>query len=146
VRRPVLIAVAVVVFLLVAFGLARWLTTENGERNEVTQLLEDQLRGDADAMLARLEGCAERPACAAAVRDNARRLSGPGKLEIVRYDSGTSYSLGSASGPTRVVWKTPDRLTTVQCVGVEREGNVLSGLSVSLTSLSRPIGREAPCP
>ena len=144
-RRLAVIIAAVVVFLAISFGLARWLTTENAERDAVTQLLQAQARGDVPAMLDRLDGCAEDARCAATVRENARTLRSRGTLDVVAYDSGTSYSLGSASGPTRVVWKTPGRLTTVQCVAVKRKGNVLSGVSVSLTALSRPIGRTSAC-
>jgi hypothetical protein len=128
-----------------AFVLARWLTTENGERGRVVDLLDAQARGDVDAMLGEIDGCAARPTCAAAVRANASALRSPGKVEIVAYDSATSYALGATSGPTRVVWRTPDRLTTVQCVQVRRTGSVLSGLSVNVTALSEPIRRTASC-
>lgn len=144
-RRLAVIAAAVVVFLIVAFLLARWLTVENAERNDVTELLDAQARGDVRGMLDRMPGCAAQPACADAVRANARDLRSPGNVEIVLYESGTAYAAGAASGPTRVVWKTPSRLTTVQCVGVRRTGNVLTGVSVSLTSLSEPIGRQSDC-
>jgi hypothetical protein len=43
------------------------------------------------------------------------------------------------------VWKTPSRLTTVQCVQIRRTGNVLSGPSVTVTALSEPIDRQAGC-
>ncbi len=144
--RLAVIIVAVVVFVVVAGLLARWLTVENGERDDITQLLQAQARGDEAGMLARLDGCARDSRCAAAVRANAEALRASGKLDIVAYDSSTAYSLGGASGPTRVVWRTPGRLPTVQCVAVRRTGNVLSGVSVSLTGLSRPIGRTAACP
>lgn len=144
-RRRAIIVVAAVAFLAIAFGLARWLTTENAERDRVTDLLRAQARGDARAMLAQLGGCAARPACVAQVRAQAAALRSPGKLEIVAYDSATAYALGAASGATRVVWRTPSRLTTVQCVQVRRAGSVLAGRSVSLTALSEPIGRTAAC-
>jgi hypothetical protein len=144
-RRLAVIVVAVAAFLAVAFFLARWLSTENVERDRVTELLGAQARGDGAAMLDLLDGCARRPACAAAARNDARALRSPGKVEIVLYESGTSYSLGAATGRTRVVWRTPSRLTTVQCVDVRRTGNVLSGPSVSLTGLSEPIGRTSSC-
>jgi hypothetical protein len=143
----IVIALAVVAFLAVSLVLARWLTVESVERNAVTALLRDQVRGDAAAMLARLEGCAGRPACAATVRRDAATLRAPRdpKLEIVAYESATGYAAGAARGPTRVVWRVSGRLPTVQCVGVVRAGNVLSGLSVSLTALSEPIRRTAGC-
>ncbi len=144
-RRWIVIAVAVVAFLAVSLILARWLSTENLERDKVTALLRAQARGDVAAMLREIDGCTHRPGCVRTVEANARDLRTPGTLEIVAYDSATSHSLGDARGPTRVVWKTPSRLTTVQCVDVHRAGTVLSGASVTVTGLSAPIGREASC-
>jgi hypothetical protein len=144
-RRLAIIVVSVAAFVVVAVLLARWLTVENAERNDVIGLLDAQTRGDAAAMLAQLDGCAQRPACANTVRADARNLRSSGKVQIVLYESATGYSLGGATGKTRVVWKTPTRLTTVQCVDVRRTGTVLSGVSVSLTGLSEPIGRQSSC-
>ncbi|MDQ3457437.1 MAG: hypothetical protein M3513_18665, partial [Actinomycetota bacterium] len=76
---------------------------------------------------------------------NARRLRSRGELEIARYDSVTAHALGSATGPTRVVWTAPGRLTVVQCVLVRRQGNPVAGTSVTLLRVSAPIGREAGC-
>lgn len=144
-RRLLVITVSIVAFVAVAFLLARWLSAPNAERDRVMRLLEAQARGDAGAMLGQLDGCLARPACVGTVRDNARQLRSAGKVEVVAYDSTTAYSLGGARGPTRVVWRTPKRLTTVQCVDVRRDGNILSGSSVTLTGLSAPIGRTAGC-
>ena len=96
------------------------------------------------ALLRRLE-CRD-PACVAVVRENARRLRGHGELKIPLYQSGTAHALRSRTRQTRVVWFTPGRLTTVQCVLVRRTGNVFAGTSVSLLRLSAPIGRESSCP
>jgi hypothetical protein len=137
------IAVAVVAFLLVSALLARWLGTENTERNAVVALLRDQARGDADAMLRRLR-CRD-DACVAQARENARTLRTRGDVTVVRVDSSTSHSVGGATGPTRVVWIAPGRLTTVQCVLVRRSGTPLSGMSVTLLGLSAPIDRQAAC-
>jgi hypothetical protein len=141
--RRAAIALAVVAFLAVSGLLARWLTTENAERDQVTRLLDAQLRGDPRGMLRELDGCPA--ACAAQVRANARRLRRPGPLEIVAYDSATAHALGSRRGPTRVVWKTPRTLTVVQCVGVRRTGSALGGLTVRLLTLSPPRPRTAAC-
>jgi hypothetical protein len=84
-------------------------------------------------------------ACVARVRANASELRAPGDVTIVRIDSATSHALTSKTGQTRVVWITPGRLTTVQCVLVERTGTPLSGQSVTLLDLSAPIGRQAAC-
>jgi hypothetical protein len=149
VPRRVLIPLAAIgaaVFVVVSLGLARWLTTENQERNDVVALLEAQARGDARAMLARLEDCRRDRRCAAAVERNAERLRRPGEVKILAYDSATSYALGDARGPTRVAWTVIDRgLPVVQCVDVERRGTVLTGRAITLHRLSPPIDRQASC-
>lgn len=142
--RAVFIVSGVAAFLGVSLLVARWLNADTVERGKVVDLLEAQLAGDGDAVLAQLD-CPD-AACEALARANVRRLRGPGGLEVVRYDSETSHALGAATGHVRVVWQSPGRLTTVQCVLVEREGSVLTGPSVTLRRLSAPIGREARCP
>jgi hypothetical protein len=144
VKRPLLIAAAVVGFLAVSAVVARWLSADTDERGQVVELLRAQARGDAPAML-RMLRCRD-PACVTVVRANARRLRGPGALKIALYQSATAHALTARTEPTRVVWFTPGRLTTVQCVLVRRTGNVLAGTSVSLLRLSAPIGRESSCP
>ncbi len=143
-RAKLLIAVGVVAFLAISFVLARYLLTENRERDAVLALLQDQARGDARAMLKRLDDCDAR--CRAAVQSNARRLKRQGEVKILAYDSSTSYALGGASGPTRVAWTIIDRqLPVVQCVEVVRGGNVLTGATISLRRLSVPIDRQGTC-
>jgi beta-lactamase class A len=143
-RRLVLFAAGALAFLAVALLLARYLTTENRERDAVYALLRDQARGDAAAMLARLDGCQAR--CRAEVEANARRLARPGQVKILAYQSSTSYALGAAEGPTRVAWTIVDRqLPVVQCVLVQRTGNVLAGRGINLRRLSVPIDRLASC-
>ena len=143
-KRLLIIGVAVLVFLGISVVVARWLSADTDERGQVTELLRAQARGDADAMLRRLDACGD-PACIATVRANARRLKDPGAIKIALYQSGTAHALSSRTKPTRVVWFTRNRLTTVQCVGVRRSGNALTGVSVSLLRLSAPIGRESSC-
>lgn len=143
-RRLSLILLGLTVFLAVSLVLARWLTTENRERDAVYALLVDQARGDARAMRARLTGCSQR--CAATVVVNARRLQAPGAPKILRLDSDTAYALGSATGPTRVAWTIIGRqLPVVQCVRVERSGNALAGRTLRLRSISAPIAGEDSC-
>jgi beta-lactamase class A len=143
-RIKLLIAAGALAFLAVSFLLARYLTTENRERDAVYALLRDQARGDASAMLARLHGCDAR--CRAAVQADARRLRRPGSVKILSYDSSTAYALGGASGPTRVAWTIVDRqLPVVQCVEVQRAGNVLTGRAINLRRLSVPIDRQGTC-
>lgn len=143
--RITLIAFAVLLFAAISVVLARWLSLENTERDDVLAVLRAQARGDAAAVLARLHGCGADPACAATVRADAARLRGPGEVKILAYDSRTSYSLSSKTGRTRVAWKLPGRLPDVQCVLVQRGGNAVTGLSVTLRALSAPIPLQADC-
>jgi len=143
-RLVTLIAVGAIVFLAISFLLARYLSTENRERDAVYALLRDQARGDARAMLERLDGCDAR--CRANVEANARRLKRAGEVKILAYSSSTSYALGHAEGPTRVAWTIVNRqLPVVQCVQVERTGNVLAGATINLRRLSVPIDRQGTC-
>jgi len=143
-RTKLLIAVGVVLFLGVSFLLARYLSTENRERDAVYALLRDQARGDVRGMLSRLDGCDAR--CRAAAEANARRLARPGTVKILAYTSSTAYALGAASGPTRVAWTIVDRqLPVVQCVEVQRTGSVLTGRGINLRRLSVPIDRQGSC-
>jgi hypothetical protein len=138
------IAIGIVLFLAISFELARYLSTENNERDDVYALLRDQARGDANAMLGRLSACDAR--CQATVRANAQRLARAGTVKILAYNSSTAYALGGASGPTRVAWTIIDRqLPVVQCVQVQRTGNVLTGRGINLLRLSAPIDRTGTC-
>jgi len=141
--RAAVIVLAVAAFLAASALVARWLTTDNAERAKVTRLLQAQARGDATGMLRELDACAA--ACAERARANARRLRRGGPVQIVAYDSATSHALAPRTGVTRVVWKTPDTLTVVQCVRVRRAGSALRGLTVRLLALSAPIRRTAGC-
>jgi hypothetical protein len=141
-RWPAVVA-AIVAFLAISAFLARWLGTENVERDAILAVLQAQARGDADRMLREID-CRD-AACVARVRSNAARLKAPGAVTVVRLDSKTSHALTAKTGPSRVVWITPGRLTTVQCVLVKRTGTPLSGQSVTLLDLSAPIGRTAAC-
>ena len=141
-----LIAVGVLVFLALSLLLARYLNTESQERGAVFAVLQAQARGDAKAMLARLDGCAKDPACAATQRRNAQRLKRRGEVKILAYDSKTAYALGRKRGKTRVAWTVIDRgLPVVQCVDVERTGTVLAGRAIRLRRLSPPIKRTGTC-
>ena len=140
------VLLGVVVFLAVSFELARYLNTETQERNAVFDLLRDQARGDAAAMIDRLDGCAADPRCRATATRNAARLRRAGEVKILAYDSRTSYALGGTRGPTRVAWTVIDRgLPVVQCVDVQRTGTVLAGRAIRLRALSPPIDRQGTC-
>lgn len=146
--RPVhiaLIALALVLFLAISVLLARFLSTENAERDDVLSVLVAQASGNAQAMLDKLHGCRSHPACVATVRSNAGRLRRAGSVKILSLGSGTAYSLSASHGKTRVAWTVIGRLPVVQCVQVRRTGDFLTGMSVSLSSISAPIPNEADC-
>jgi hypothetical protein len=145
-RRLIAIAVpATVVVLVVGFLAARWLTTENRERDAVFTLLQREAAGDAPGVLARLDACDA--ACAAKVRAFVPRVRGGGKVKIARLDSGTAYTLGTSTGTTRVVWvHGVESRPIVQCVVVRRDGGPLTDRSVSLLRLIAPLAdNEGSC-
>jgi hypothetical protein len=149
VRRPRLVVLVALsaVFLAVSLFLARWLGTEGAERDAVASVVQAQARGDVAAVLNRLEpACRRDPACVARVRANSQRLARPGDAKVLRIDSDTAYALGSARGISRVVWTVLDSdVTIVQCFDVRRKGNAFAGHSITLRSVSAPIGLEASC-
>jgi len=141
--RPAIVA-GLIVFLAISALLARWLALENVERSAVLSVLEAQARGDAAAMLAHLHDCDSH--CRANVTADARRLKRPGQVQILAYQSATSYSVTTSEGFTRVAWKSSlGRFPVVQCVKVERKGNAISGISILLLGVSLPIPDTADC-
>lgn len=145
-QRFLIFAAALVAFLLVSAALARVLSANGAERAAIKDLLQAQARGDAAALTAGIDGCAGDAACRAEAERNADRLRSGGAVEVVRLDLSTGFSLGGTTATARVVWKTPTRLTVVQCARVERGGDVLRGLDVRVLALSPPILRDASCP
>ena len=144
--RYALIATAIVVFVGISFLLARVLSADSREQSDVADLVRAQARGDADAMLRQLTGCASDPRCDARVRANVQALRRPGAVKLVRFDPSTSFALSPHTGPARVVWNTVDaRRPIVQCVTVRRTGNVLSGPGVQLRYVSGPRPGTSSC-
>jgi hypothetical protein len=138
-RVIAIVAAATVVVLAVGFVAARWLTTENRERDALFSLAQAEASGDASRVFARLEGCAD-AACQARVRAFLPKVTGPGTVKIARLDSGSSYSFGTKTGTSRIVWvHGVDSRPIVQCVVVRREGGPLTGRSVSLLRVSAPL-------
>jgi hypothetical protein len=140
-----LIAAGVLLFLVISGVLARYLSTENVERDRDLVLLQAQAAGDAPGMLRELSGCRAHPACVATVRADAKRLRRPGAVQILSLQSPPNGSLGSAHGETRVAWKVDGRFPVVQCVQVRRSGNFLTGISVALLWVSAPIKSTGDC-
>ena len=138
-RRLVAFAVPItIVVLVVGFISARWLTTENRERDALYTLLQQEAAGNYDGVLDELHGCDA--ACQAKLHAFLPRVSGPGAVKIARLDSGTAYTFGTATGTSRVVWvHGVDSRPIVQCVVLRRHGGPLTERSVSLLRLSAPL-------
>jgi hypothetical protein len=146
-RTALAISFGIAGFLVVSFLVARWLTAENRERDAIVDVLRAQAAGDAPAMVAAIDGCADDAACRAAVQARARALARPGTVKILDYRSGTSYTLGSAEGVTRVAWNTSsDDRPVVQCVDVRRSGLPFLGGTISVEAVGPRIPGEASCP
>jgi hypothetical protein len=143
--RVALVGVGIALFLVISALLARFLSTENVERDDILGVLQAQARGDASAELALLQGCRERASCAATVRASASRLKRRGAVKILSIKSPTASAMTDATGTTRVAWTVIGKLPVVQCVEVRRTGNVLKGITVTLLSLSAPIPNEGDC-
>jgi hypothetical protein len=144
-KRVALIVIGILLFLAISGLLARFLGTENVERDDELALIQAQAKGNVNGMLDHLTGCRERPSCVAAVRADARSLRRAGAIKILSLKSSTAYSLAGSSGQTRLAWTVIGRLPVVQCIEVRRSGSIFEGISVSLRSLSAPIGNEADC-
>ncbi len=146
-RRRVLIIVGVLLFIAISGLLARFLSTENTERDADLALVEAEAKGDVNGMLDRISGCRTSPSCVAGVRANAGnpRLVRKGTVKILQLTSPTAYALSGASGRTRLAWTVIGTLPVVQCVGVRRGGNVLTGMTITIESLSAPIPNEGDC-
>jgi hypothetical protein len=146
-RLRALIALGVVLFLAISILLARFLQTENVERDADLALIQAQARGDVQGMLDNLSGCRSNSGCVAAVKANAAnpRLVRKGSVKILQLVSPTSYAMFGATGRTRLAWTVLGTLPVVQCVTVRRTGNFLTGVKVTLTGLSAPIPNEADC-
>jgi hypothetical protein len=144
-RHIVPIVLVLAVFLILSAMLARFLSTENVERDEVLASLEAETAGNEQVLFAKLSGCRAVPDCVSDVKWNATRLRRRGSIKIVSLTSATAYSLTGVTGHTRVAWVVIGQLPVVQCLNVKRSGSFFTGISVSLLALSKPIPNEGNC-
>ena len=143
--RIALIAGGVLLFLGISGVLARYLSTENVERDHEWALMQAEAQGSVHGMLAQLSGCGASASCVATVRADAASLRRRGAVELLSTQSTTNHSLSGSVGETRVAWKVSGRYPVVQCVQVRRSGNFLTGISVSLLRVGPRIGSTADC-
>jgi hypothetical protein len=140
---PILLLLAV--FLVFSAMLARFLSVENVERDDVLAALEAEIAGNEHGLFSQLHGCHAIPRCVADVEWNTTHLRRGGSIKIVSLTSATAYTLTGATGHTRIAWVVLGHLPVVQCATVKRTGNFFAGISVSLLVLSKPIPNEGNC-
>ncbi len=116
-----------VVFLVLSAMLARFLSTENVERDDVLAALEAETSGNERALFSQLSGCRATPRACRRQVELEPDLRRTGAIKIVSLTSATAYSLTGATGHTRVAWVVLGRLPVVQCVNVKRTGSFLHG-------------------
>ncbi len=141
-----LIAIAVLVFLVVSAVLARVFNADGAESAAITELVRVQARGDRAGMLERIQGCRTSLACQARVALDATALRRRGKVSILELTPSTGSSLGGTLGTGRVAWDAGGSLPVVQCLRVRRTGNALSGIHIELLEISARIKSSADCP
>jgi hypothetical protein len=149
VRRPLIIAgivLGVIVFLAISAVLARVFSADGAERGAIMSLLTAQARGDARAMIERIDGCQRDPSCRARAARNAAALKHPGSVSIIQLEPSAGFSLTSTLGTARVAWNVGGSLPIVQCVRVRRAGNAVSGLKIELLAISPRLPGDATCP
>jgi hypothetical protein len=139
-----LTGIAIVLFVIASFLLARALTGAGDERQQVLELLEAQAAGDVQGVLDRLPACRAEPACVRQIRAQVKRLERPGRVEILRYDPSVQVALITTRGDARVAWRVDHGLPIVQCVRVKRASPVAAD-RVDLIGLSKERGAESPC-
>jgi hypothetical protein len=137
--------VGVVLFVVISGELARFLSAEGVERDDIVAVLKAQAAGNLQGMLDGQAGCRQSPSCVATTRANATNLRRTGAVKILTLTSPTAYTLTGATGKTRVGWTVIGKLPVVQCVEVRRTGNFLKGITVTLLSISTPISNEGDC-
>jgi len=144
--RLLLIAVAVIVFVLISALLARAFSIDGAEQGAITRLVQDEARGDSAAMTKLILHCARSGSCRSRARADAHALRRPGRVSILELNPSAGFSLTSTLGVARVAWRAGSSLPVTQCVLVRHAGNVISGLSVQLLEISRRIGTGSDCP
>jgi hypothetical protein len=148
-RRPyvlALVAAGIVVFIAISTLLARAFSADGAERSAVTELVQAEARGDLSAALQRVSHCGDDPTCRARVTADVAALKRPGSVSILQLEPSTGFSLAGTLGTARVAFRIGESLPIVQCVRVRRAGNVLSGLSIQLLSVTAPLKGNADCP
>lgn len=148
-RRAYILAIAgaIVVFLVVSALLARALSANSAEQSAITSLVKDEAGGNTGAVIGDIADCQASSTCRARAAYNASTLKHAGAVSIILINPSTSFSIAGTLGTARVAWNVAGRpQPVVQCVRVQRTGNVISGLKVQLLVVSRRITSDTACP
>lgn len=123
------------------------LGARDSERVLVEQIIRAQAKGDTAALIKDLPDCGAGTKCNKQITALVKRVQGPTlTLETLQITRGAGFGAGGATGVARIAWHLGKRLPVVQCLGIKRTGNVISGFAIHLTSVSNPIAREGACP
>jgi len=145
--RIALILIGVAVFVAGSLAMGRVLAASGAERSLLEGVIRDEAKGDATSLAAGIPNCGVGTKCKSEIDALVAKVGAPGKpLEILQVTGGAGSGPGSASGVARIAWHTGAGLPVVQCVGVRKAGNVVSGFSLSIVKVSQPIDREGACP
>ena len=110
-------------------------------------MLQDQARGDTNALISRIQGCDSSAACRERAAYNASHLKGSGQISVLKLQTAAGgVTLGNSEGVAKVAWRIGSGLPIVQCVRVRRAGNPITGLHVELLAVSKRIPSESDCP
>jgi hypothetical protein len=148
-RRPYVIAsigLAVVLFLVISALLARAFSVADAEDAAITDLVKAEASGDTADVISLISGCHTTPACRAQAATLTATLHHPGAVSIAEINPSSSFSVTSTLGTARVAWLAGSSLPRTQCVRVRHAGNVLTGFTVELLTVSRRIVTDAECP
>lgn len=136
-----------VLFLVISALLARIFSADSAQRAAILNVLQDQARGDTNALISRIQGCEASVACRERAALNASRLKGSGQISVLTLQTAAGgLSLGNTEGVARVAWRLGSGLPIVQCVRVRRVGNPITGMHVELLDVSKRIPSESACP
>ena len=148
-RRPYVIAsigLAVVLFLVISALLARAFSVADAEDAAITDLVKAEASGDTARVISLISGCHTNPACRARAATVTATLHHPGAVSIAVINPSSSFSITSTLGTARVAWLVGSSLPRTQCVRVRHAGNVLTGFTVEMLTVSRRIVTDAVCP
>jgi hypothetical protein len=144
-RRRLLIAFGVFVFLGISLLLTKAFVGSNAERAKVVDVLKAEAAGDPGRVLGLMPQCRANAACAAITRERTTKLARPGTVQVLNFTPSIQVAMTDQTGTARVAWRTTAKtFPVVQCVVVKREGP-LTGGGVELVSISNPIGLDASC-